>query len=183
MSLPSIEALNDEPYWYVIRTHPKQEDRVDNNLRASGLETFTPRIKDCRFNQYTGDPVITIKHLFPSYIFARFGAADALHRVRFSRGVRNVVSFGEKPAKIDDDIIDLIRSRVREDGLVKIGPSLKAGDRVVIKSGPLKSFTGVLESEMKPAERVMILLKTVSYQAHYIIQPELLEQISLAARA
>jgi len=36
--------------WYVIYTHPKQEERVDKNLRAWQVETFFPKIKERRLS-------------------------------------------------------------------------------------------------------------------------------------
>ncbi|HVF89323.1 MAG TPA: transcription termination/antitermination NusG family protein [Blastocatellia bacterium] len=170
------EILGSDLSWYVIHTNPRQEDRADSNLRAWGVETFSPRIMDRRFNPYTGKPSFMVKPLFQGYIFARFQASDSLHKVRFTRGVQSVISSGGDPVRVEDAIIATIRSRMSADGFIRLGDALKPGDEVVIKDGPLKDFTAIFEREMKDADRVMILLKTVSYQAHYVIARELVRK-------
>ena len=42
-------TVADIPFWYAIHTHPKQENRAESNLQAWNVETFIPRIRDCRF--------------------------------------------------------------------------------------------------------------------------------------
>jgi hypothetical protein len=51
---------------------------------------------------------------------------------------------------------------------------------VVIKDGPLKSFAGIFEREMKGAERVRILIQTVSYQAHVEIERNMVKKVGAA---
>lgn len=173
----SRENMWNHHQWYVIHTNPKQEDRAERNLRAWQVETFNPKIRTCRRNQYTGAPVYTVKPLFPSYIFARFKVGEQFHKVRFTRGVHDVVSFGDYPTPVPDDMIAIIKSRVGDDGLVRIGGDFRPGERVVVSDGPLKSFTGVFEQEIKADERVSILLETVSYQARAVVNKQLIRRI------
>jgi transcriptional antiterminator RfaH len=165
------------PRWYVIHTNPKQEDRAELNLRAWQVETFNPRFRSCRYNEYTGEPIYTVKPFFPRYIFARFKVEDLFHKVRFTRGVSEIVTFGDYPSAIDDDIINIIKSQIGDDGLVRIGEKLRPGDRVMLNNGPLKNFTGIFKWEMKDASRVMILLETVSYQARVVVNKQLLRRL------
>ncbi|HYP26885.1 MAG TPA: transcription termination/antitermination NusG family protein [Blastocatellia bacterium] len=176
----TLETSKNELCWYVIHTNPRQEDRADSNLRAWGVETFSPRLMDRRFNPYTGKPTCLVKPLFQGYIFARFQAEDYLHKVRFTRGVQCVITSNGEPVPVEDEIIATIRSRMGADGLIRLGEALKPGDEVVIKDGPLKDFTAIFEREMKDADRVMILLKTVSYQAHYVISREFVKKARTA---
>lgn len=169
---------NESLSWYVVRTHIKQEDRAESNLRACGAETFLPKFKKRRLNEFTKQFSEVIVPLFPRYIFARFGPKELLHKVRFTRGVEAVLSFGGPPTPIEDDIIDIICSRLDDKGLVRIGEDLYPGDKVLIKEGSLKNFTGIFERHMNDAERVMILLNAVSYQAHFEIERELVKKIS-----
>jgi len=170
----SLDAL----CWYVVHTHVRQEDRADGNLRASGIETFAPKLRELRPNVFTGESTFITKHLFPRYIFARFHLVDALHRVRFTRGVYEVVSFGHKPTPVDEEIITMIRSGIGKDGFVRVGEDLKAGDRVVIRDGPLKSLSGIFERDIGGPDRVMILLDTLNYQAHFTIERSIVRRIA-----
>jgi transcriptional antiterminator RfaH len=164
--------------WYVIHTHPKQEDRVDNNLRNAGIETLAPRIKKYKYNSYTGEMAHKIKPFFPNYIFARFEVIRLLHKIRLTRGVHSVVCYGTAPAIVDNSIISTIQSRIGDDGYIEIRETLKPGDGVIIEYGPLKDFRGIFERETGDIDRVMILLQAVSYQAHLVIEKEMLRKIS-----
>ena len=176
-------AIEDTVSWYVVRTHPKQEERASSNLQAWGLETLTPRLLVNKCNQFTGQLSRVVKPLFPSYIFARFRFNDLYHKIRFSRGVHSVVCFNDRPTPVDDEIIDLIRSRIGTDGFVKTFPELKAGDQVVINDDRFQKLHGVFEREMQDsdANRVTILLSSVSFQAHIVVDRASVSKISQAA--
>jgi transcriptional antiterminator RfaH len=167
----SHKTLYDTPQWYAVRTHPKQEERADINLRAWNVETFSPKLKKRRGGgKAPGGPSYAVKSLFPSYIFARFEAGALLRKVCYTRGVHSVVAFGEGPAPIDDAVIGMIRAQEQPDGYVHIGEEFKPGDPVVIKSGPFKSLTAIFEREMSDTERVCVLLKAAQYQNRVLIE-------------
>lgn len=172
-----VEKAVDAPSWYVIQTKPKQETRADSNLTAWDVETFNPKVKEWRRNNFTGKFTLVVKPLFTNYIFARFHAGSLLHKVCFTRGVHRVVSFGDAPKAVDDEIIALIHSREDEDGFVRMGDEFAEGDQVIVKDGPLKDFVGVFQKEMRATDRVVILLSTVSYQAHMQIEKERLRKL------
>jgi transcription elongation factor/antiterminator RfaH len=171
------ERVDKDPRWYVIHTQPKQESRAESNLRAWQVETFNPIFKERYYNPYTGQPTYRIKSLFPQYIFGRFQAGSLINKVCYTRGVRSVVSFGERPTAVDDEVIALLQSRVDENGLIHMGECLKAGDKVVIKNGAWKGLLGVFEHEAKHSERVMILLSCVNYQGRIIVDRELVKKV------
>lgn len=165
----NTELADDALRWYVIQTQRKQEQRAEDNLRAWMVETFFPKFKEARYNRYTGQRADVLKPLFPSYIFARFRARKLLHKVHFTRGVSKVVSFGNGPASVDDEVLSIMKENLSEDGYIKFKNDLKTGDKVVIKDGLLKDFQGIFEREMPASERVSILLSTASYQGHLVV--------------
>ena len=168
----SNENVGGYAQWYVLQTKPRQEDRADSNLTAWNIETLTPKLRERRSNPYTGIPMYVIKPLFPRYIFAKFNLSDSFHKVRFTRGVNDIVTFGDGPVPVDDEMIALIRCRMDKDGFVRIGETLNPGDRVVVKDSPLGNFAGVFERDIHESDRVMILLQTVSYQVHVCVGRE-----------
>lgn len=170
-------AISDDLRWYVIRTNSKQEMRADDNLKTLGIETFSPRIRECRYNSYSGERSYVIRPFFPSYIFARVGHTH-LHKVHFTRGVRTIVNFGNIPAPVDDEIIDTLRSRAGEDNCINLNDQLKPGDRVMIEDGPLQNMSGIFERETTGDQRVVILLETVSYQARLEIDKDKLRRLA-----
>jgi transcription elongation factor/antiterminator RfaH len=174
----NIQRGWDDLCWYLMQTHPRQEDRANNNLKSIGVETLAPKFKDRRRNFYSGEVTRQVKPLFPNYIFARFIANDLYQKVRYTRGVRQLVSFGDSPTIVDEEIIAMIRSRINEDGFARIDEDLKPGDKVIIKDGPLRTFAGIFEREMNNADRVRILLLAVSYQAHVEIESDMVKKFS-----
>lgn len=168
MNEPNI-VQGTNALWYAIHTHPKEEDRAANNLIAWKVETFNPKIKERRLNPFTGAATYEKKPLFPRYIFARFDASVLLAKICFTRGVRRVVSFGNGPVPVEDEIIDFIRQQTGEDGLIKLGEELKRGDLVTVKNGLLGELSGIFEREIKGTDRVKILLNAINYQASIVI--------------
>ncbi len=165
----NIELADDALRWYVIQTQRKQEQRAEDNLRAWMVETFYPKLKEARYNRYTGQRADIIKPLFPSYIFARFKARALLHKIHFTRGVSKVVNFGSGPASVDDEVLSLLKENLEQDGYIRFQNELKKGDKVVVNDGPLKDFSGIFEREMPASQRVSILLSTANYQGHLVV--------------
>ena len=149
--------------WYALHTNSRQEFRTISNLRAWGIESFTPWLKE-KASRRSAHFTPTLKPLFPRYVFAQFNAAAMLHRVRYTRGVHSIVSSGTGPVIVEDGIIALCRSRMGDDDcIIEI---IKAGDPVIITAGPFKDFQGLFERELPgEEERVAILLTAVTYQA------------------
>lgn len=172
----SIET-SENPNWYVVHTHPQQEDRTTSNLNAWGIETLFPRLRVNKYNEFSGKLIRAVKPLFPNYVFARFRFNERYNRVRYTRGVHSLLCFNSKPAQLEDEIVDLIRSRIGGDGLVKTLEDLKPGDEVVINDGRFRNFCGVFEREMPESDRVRILLSTVSFQAHVVVDRELVKKL------
>jgi transcriptional antiterminator RfaH len=168
-------TIEDATHWYVIHTHPKQEDRASNNLAVLGVPTFNPKIQERRYSQFGSAPAYVVKSLFPRYVFAKFKINDLYHKVRFTRGVYSVISFGGSPTPVNKEIIMLIQSNIK-DNFVRTGEEIRPGDKVIIKDGPLKNFAGIFEREMKDTDRVRLLLETVSYQAHIEIERDLVKK-------
>jgi len=173
----SVEKAHDLPEWYAVRTHPWQEDRAEFNLRSWQVETFNPRMREQRYNEFSGKPINLNRPLFPRYIFARFEIDRLLHKIWYARGVQSVLGFGAGPVPIADDLIDLIKSKVGGDGFVRTREELKPGDEVIIRQGPLKTFMGIFEREVKSTDRVILLLNAVNYQARVMVERHLVDKL------
>lgn len=171
-----IDIPADNQRWYVIYTNQKQEDRAYENLRAWGVETLHAKLRVPRYNQFTGAPVFITQPLFPRYIFAKFDVYKQLPKVRFTRGVQDVICFGDGPVSVDQEIIDIILERMDENGFVKTNDELKLGDKVVISAGPLRDLMGIFEREIKGTDRISILLTAIEYQGRLEITRNLVKR-------
>jgi transcriptional antiterminator RfaH len=178
----NAESVADSPNWYAVHTKPKQEERAESNLKAWQVKTFAPKIRERRVNEFTGKPHYLVKPLFPGYIFAYFKISDLLHKVRFTRGVNNVLSIDGKPTPIDDEIIEIIIAKEDGDGFTRMGEELRPGDKVIVSKGPLRNFVGIFEGRYKDEERVSILLMTVSYQNRLVLERDAVKKICNSAR-
>ena len=163
--------------WYVVHTHSRQEDRVDNNLKAWGVETFNPKIRESLCRPYAQTLSFVIKPLFPGYLFARFDMEKMLHNIRYTRGVHSLVSTGMVPTPLEDTLVSFMQSRLDENGFIQLVEDLRPGDVVSIHHGPLQSFEGVFVRRMKGSDRVMILLQSVNYQAHVIVDKSMVKRV------
>lgn len=158
-----------ETNWYAIHTKPCREDLAAMNLKRLGLDVLLPKMKQEKL--VWGVPQIVIKPLFPGYFFARFRPSEYLHLIQYARGVRRVVSGGDIPLPVDEEIIQAIQSRLGVDGYVTLGlMPLSPGGRVIIQDGPLKGLAGIFERELDDRERVVILLEAIQYQARVLIE-------------
>lgn len=151
--------------WYAVHTKPRQEAVAEVFLSQSGIETFYPKIAP-------GKP------LFTSYIFTKFDEETQRRLVKYSKGVSSIVSFGDKPALVDELLIDAMKARIK-DGFVHLDPpSFKKGERVEIKEGPLEGVVGIFDSRVKDSDRVIILLNAIASQSRVVVPAILLRKVS-----
>lgn len=149
-----------DPKWFLVKTKPLSEPRVDARLTEAGFETLYPRI--LKKNRRTGLKVV--RAFFPTYLFARF-AVEQTRTIQYTRGVARVVSFGGLPEEVSPDIIEAIRGRMDGDGLVQLVQApvrWKRGERIRIGEGPFSGIEAIFLEELPDRERVVLLLDTLS---------------------
>lgn len=168
----------DKFFWYAVYTKAMQEERAESNLRAWGVKTFMPKIRQ-RPSYHGYGNMTVVKHLFPRYIFAQFDSDSMLHKVRYTRGVCDVVGFGEKPCPVDDVIIESIQSQVGEAGFIKFEEEFRNGDKVMIQSGPFTDLCGTVDGELSDSDRLTLLLSSVSFQGRLMIEKALVRRVPL----
>lgn len=159
--------------WYVVNTKPRNEDRAAMNLLNGGIEVLAPKIKLRKFKE--GKFVYIVEPMFPGYIFVRFHPVDEFRMVKYARGVKTIVHFGGRIIPLQDEIIEYIRTKL-ENGVASLEkPKIGKGEKVLIKDGPFKGFSGIFESELDGKERVAILLEGVNYCAKMEIDRDLID--------
>ena len=137
--------------WYVIKTKPKREQDVVQQLSRVGLELFLPLIQGIHLP----------KPLFPSYLFVSTDLRSAgQHRLlRYTRGVSHILGDQEGPLSIPTYVIEELRSRTRDGKLIEQELLMKTGDSVIVKRGILKDLIGMVEKHLPEQKRVQILFK------------------------
>lgn len=143
--------------WRAIYTKPRKERQVEAWLREKGVETYLPTVRRRRRRRDRPERVI----YFDGYLFACIDFDEIpLSVVRWMPGIRRVVSAGEQPIVVPDDVVGLIRERLEQ--IDEVGyPGLRAGDRVRITTGPFRDLEAVFQRSLPSAERVSILLRVL----------------------
>ena len=96
--------------WLLLYTKARAESWADVNLRKQGFATLLPRVR-----QRDG-----FGPLFPRYVFVGAPAGTDFRPARSTRGVLYVVQCGERPARVPHDVIEDIRARMDEQGVVHL---------------------------------------------------------------
>jgi transcriptional antiterminator RfaH len=157
--------------WYAIHTKRLREDQAASNISRLEVKVFLPKVKHEKLE--FGHRREILKPLFPGYLFACFCPSHYLYSIRYARGVRRVISAGEQPIPLENEIISTIQSRIGKDGFVTLSAptsSLSNGQEVVINSGPLQGLVGIFDSGLSDSERAAILLRTVEYQVRVLVK-------------
>ena len=138
--------------WYALYTKPHKERHVSSFLQSRGFETYLPTIQVRRNGQRKTEP------FFSCYLFVRLEPVAGLSSVRWTPGLRRIVSYGGEPAVVPDHAISLIQRRVAEMGELDYSSRFQSGDRVAIKNGPLKYFEAIFDRALSNRERAMVLV-------------------------
>ena len=143
------------------------------NLLNGGIEVLAPKLKFRKYKE--GKFVLVVEPMFPGYIFVRFHPVDEFRMVKYARGVKTIVHFGGHIVPLQDEMIEFIRTRL-ENGVASIEKQkIDKGEKILIKDGPFKGFSGIFESELDGKERVAILLEGVNYCAKMEIDRDLID--------
>jgi transcriptional antiterminator RfaH len=151
--------------WYVVQTKPHHEERATANLQGMGVHTFLPRVHvagGARRGRL-------VQPLFPRYLFVRCNILTLGQKIAYTRGVSRVLGNDAGPLAVDDEVVELIRNRAGADGVIAIAPTFCIGQRVRVAAGPFKDFVGVFAAELRPSDRVAILIRTVSNPVRVIV--------------
>ena len=79
--------------WFADHTHAKAEFVAKANLERQGFGTYLPVLRKTR--RHARRTEVVSAPLFPRYIFVCLGrGTGGWTKIRYSRGVSNIVSFG-----------------------------------------------------------------------------------------
>lgn len=163
--------------WYVVRVKTSHEDRAAWHLRNQDFKVYLPKYrKTIRHARKTQS---VLRPLFPGYLFVNMDTASQPWRsINGTVGVLSLVQFGLQPQSIDSSIIDMIRLREDQDGIVSIAPQgLKKGDTIRVLEGAFADHTALLE-EVSDDKRVILLLNLMGREVRVHASAESLAKVS-----
>jgi transcription antitermination factor NusG len=133
---PSAEVL-----WYAAYTSANHEKRVAQQLAWRSVEHFLPVYESVR--PWKDRRVRLQLPLFPGYVFVRLALRDRLHVLQVP-GVARLVGFDGRPTPVTAEDIEAIRACLAGNRDVQPHPYVRCGQRVLVLSGPLAGFSGIV---------------------------------------
>ena len=163
-------------HWYLVYTKSRQERCALNNLEQQGYQCYLPTMPSERLQQ--GALTVLDQPLFPRYLFIRLGLGDTAKSwapIRSTRGVSRLVKFGVEPAKVDDDLIELLKAKesAANDEPVRL---FNPGERVRLTGGPFAGIEGVYQLA-EGERRVMVLIELMSKRVAVGVSPTSLRKL------
>jgi transcription antitermination factor NusG len=167
-------ARDERSHWYALRTYPRHEKRVREHLLSRDVECFLPLYgKNSRWKN--GCNVRVELPLFPAYLFVEI---DPRHRARVLEvpGAISIVGSSREFWPIPGDQIRLLRENMQS-RVWEPSEYLVAGNKVRIKSGPLRNLTGVLIRK-NAALRVVVVLDQIQRGVSVEVDADELELVA-----
>lgn len=162
--------------WYLIHTKIRQERVALENLERQGFACFLPLIRAEKLRR--GALQVVQEPLFPRYLFIRLSTgleSQSWAPIRSTVGVSRLVTFGQTPAKIEDELISQLQ--VKTDSTEVQLRHFELGEQVVVTDGPFVGVEAIYQ--MADAEgRVMVLLNILSKQVKMSVPPASIRKVN-----
>jgi transcriptional antiterminator RfaH len=127
--------------WYLCQTKSGDERKAEINLNRQGYETYLPESES--------------EVLFSGYIFVSVDGNFA--PIKSTRGVINLVQFGEYLATIPDSLVEQFRATQWQRS-----ESCTPGAKIRITSGPFNFREAIVKA--KKGDRIIVLLNMLNQE-------------------
>lgn len=147
--------------WSVAVTVPQAERRASSELEVAGVTSYFPKL--ATIEAHRGRIVERRRPLFPGYLFWYFNEA-AWSVVKHAEHVLDVLMGEALPALLRDEIVDELRDRESDDGVIHVDPpkrKRKFGYGMCVRINEHRSaFFGLsgIVSGMSGEQRVEVLM-------------------------
>lgn len=159
---PLPNSFWDETHWYALYTRSRHEKSLQEMLEKKGIETFLPLR---RVTRHWSDRVKQINEpIFTGYLFVHTPLKNRLEVLQTPGSVR-LVGFNSFPLPVPEKELESIRRFIEEEISIDPYPYLAEGDRVYIRSGPLKGVEGFIARKDRHTRLVIslnLLLQSIS---------------------
>ena len=149
-------------HWYAIHSKPRQEERALENLQRQGFEAWLPLLTVGKVLR--SKLVQVVEPMFSRYLFIRLDTEQTnWSPIRSTLGVSKLVSFGNRPAVVADELIEALQQMPEQAPQRLIQP----GQQVKIVAGPLRGLEGIYQ-QADGELRAMVLIELLNKQ-HRIV--------------
>lgn len=154
--------------WIVAKIKPSQDKIAFLNLGRQEFDFFQPNFKTVSKSRNQFREII--KPVFPGYIFIAVNLEDdKWPRINNTRGISNIISFGNQVPIISCKLIKELKYRFSPDDINKEHHSLKIGMNIKINNGPFAELVAKID-EINSDRRVWILLNILGSQTRVSIK-------------
>ncbi len=156
--------------WFVVYTLPQQEEVAARHLIRQGFDVYLPRYEKSVRHARKSSKVM--RPLFPRYLFVSIDLDTQRWRsVNGTVGVKNIVSFGDKPAAVPEGVVEEIQARETENGAVRLEEvyPFKEGDRLEFVSGPFRDHVAVFLGKAPEQDKVHVLLSLLGRETRLAV--------------
>jgi transcriptional antiterminator RfaH len=164
-------------HWYVIHTKSKQEKRALLNLEQQGYECYLPMLTVEKLRK--GLVSVIEEPLFAHYLFIHLDVSESGKSwgpIRSTLGVNRLVTFGSEPTKINEQLIETLRTQ--QDSLYNQPQTLfTKGERLIITDGPFVGLEAIYQIP-DGNSRAMVLINLLSKTVQLKIFPASLRKIN-----
>ena len=146
------------PRWYVVQSQPNAERKAVSHLQRQGFVTYLPRYLKQR--RHARRVELTPAPLFPRYLFVAIELAGQRWRcIHSTIGVSQLVTIGDLPAAVPDQVIEALRARQDASGYIQLAktPYFRRGEKIRVLDGAFADFLGLYDG-IQDSDRVAILL-------------------------
>ncbi len=149
-------------HWYAIHSKPRQEERALENLQRQGFEAWLPLLTVEKVLR--SKLVQVVEPMFSRYLFIRLDTEQTnWSPIRSTLGVSKLVSFGNRPAVVADELIEALQQMPEQAPQRLIQP----GQQVKIVAAPLRGLEGIYQ-QADGELRAMVLIELLNKQ-HRIV--------------
>ena len=160
-------------HWYAIHSKPRQEERALDNLQRQGFEAWLPMLTVEKVLR--GKLANVTEPMFCRYLFIRLDTEQTnWSPIRSTLGVSRLVSFGNRPAVVADELIQALQT-VPQRAPERL---FQPGQTIKIVSGPLKGIEGIFQ-QADGEHRAMVLIDLLNKQHRVTTQMQDLRPASL----
>jgi transcription antitermination factor NusG len=129
--------------WFVMRTKPRNEFKVHDQITNKEIEVYLPKIERLRIWSDRKKKIFV--PLFPSYLFIHGNNTERLKAISNTIGAMGYLMYRKRPAIVTEKEIENIKISLIEPERIKVEEiRITNGDLVEITYGPFTGLTGII---------------------------------------
>ena len=149
--------------WYLLKTKPNAYSAACEHLRRQGFNVFLPLIDIT--TKKNGKFLNAEAPLFPGYLFMGTSMQPIPWKsINGTRGISKAVSLDGVYRPIHTNIVEGLRSRCDDEGVLQSLNDIVPGDRIKIERGPFAEFICTVD-DIQDGRRVWVLIDLLQQKA------------------